>query len=155
MNTQTKREAVGVIVRKEYWQPSSDGDLMKIDSILMLRRSANETSMQGLWELPGGKVEGANSIFATANNELHEETGLTNSEIYHLMEYAHETDNKKYYFAVANHDGDLHDVTLSDEHDAYAWMTVEEIKKRPRDKMSHHLIKLIEYVEQMKFVLMV
>ena len=66
MNTQTKREAVGVIVRKQYWQPSPDDDLMKIDSILMLRRSANETSMHGLWELPGGKVEGNESIWSTA-----------------------------------------------------------------------------------------
>lgn len=151
----TKREAVGVIVRKEYWQPSPDGNLMKIDSILMLRRSSNETSMHGLWELPGGKVEGGESIFSTANNELHEETGLTDTQIYHLMEFAHETHDKKYYFAVGNHDGDLHDVTLSDEHDAYAWMTVKEIMERPRDKISHHLIELIRYVEQMKFVLMV
>jgi len=154
MNTQTKREAVGVIVRKEYWQPSTDGDLMKIDSILMLRRSASETSMQGLWELPGGKVEGNETIWSTAANELQEETGL-NSRIYHLSEFTHETDDKKYYFAVTNHDGDLHDVTLSDEHDAYAWMTVQEILERPRDKISHHLIELIRHFEQMKFILMV
>jgi len=55
----------------------------------------------------------------------------------------------------ANHDGDLHDVTLSDEHDAYAWMTVQEILERPRDKISHHLIELIRHFEQMKFILMV
>ena len=153
MNTQTKREAVGVIVRKEYWQPSPDGDLIKLDSILMLRRSANETSMYGLWELPGGKIEGNETIWSTAANELHEETGL-DSKIYSLVDFTHETDNKKYHFAVADHDGDLHDVTLSDEHDAYAWLTVQEILERPRDKISHHLIELIRHFEQMKFVLM-
>ena len=156
MNTDTDRmrQAVGVIVRKEYMQPSPDGDLMKIDSILMLRRSANETSMHGLWELPGGKVEGNESIWSTATNELQEETGL-NSKIYTMVDFTHETYNKEYYFAVANHNGGLHDVTLSDEHDAYAWMTVQEILERPRDKISHHLIELIRHFEQMKFVLMV
>ena len=154
MNTQTKRKAVGVIVRKHLWQPSPDSDLMRMDSILMLRRSANETSMHGLWELPGGKVEGDESIWSTADNELREETGLT-AKIYTLVDFTHETDDKKYYFAVANHDGDLHDVTLSDEHDSYAWMTVQEILDRPRDKISHHLIELIRHFEQMRFVLMV
>ena len=154
MNTQTKREAVGVIVRKEYWQPSPEGDLIKLDSILMLRRSANETSMHGLWELPGGKIEDNKSIWSTAADELHEETGL-NSKIYTSLGFIHETDNKKYHFVVANHDGDLHDVTLSDEHDAYAWMTVKEILEQPHDKISHHLHQLILNFEQMKFVLMV
>lgn len=154
MNTQTKREAVGVIVRKRHWQPSPDGDLIKLDSMLMLRRSANETSMHGLWELPGGKIEGNETIWSTAANELQEETGL-NSRIYTLADFTHETHNKKYHFAVANHEGDLHDVTLSDEHDAYAWMTVQEILERPRDKISHHLIELIRHFEQIKFILMV
>ena len=154
MNTQTKRKAVGVIVRKHLWQPSPDSDLMRMDSILMLRRSANETSMHGLWEVPGGMGEGDESIWSTADNELREETGLT-PRIYHVADFTHETDDKKYYFAVANHDGDLHDVTLSDEHDAYAWMTVQEILARPRDKISHHLIEFIRHFEQMRFILMV
>ena len=44
--------------------------------LLLLRRSIEETSMHGLWELPVGKMEGKETPKETALQELLEETGL-------------------------------------------------------------------------------
>ncbi len=124
------RNAAGCIVR----------DPHNNDSILLIRRSSNETSFHGLWELPGGKVEGDELPHQTAINETVEETSLSailgtaivlEPHIDHDME-------KIYYGYVVDvvKSRNTPNVVLSDEHDAYMWITLEgalEIKP-----LSHH-----------------
>ena len=49
---------------------------MKGKKFLILQRSTKETSMHGLWELPGGKVEEGETPRQTAVIEVKEEAGL-------------------------------------------------------------------------------
>ena len=55
------------------------------NKVLLLRRSIHETSQHGLYELPGGKVEGAESPQETAIIETKEEAGI-DVIIYHELD---------------------------------------------------------------------
>jgi len=129
------RQAAGCIVR----------DPNNHDSVLLLRRSTNETSYHGLWELPGGKVEPGEKPHQTAINETVEETslrgllsttGMLNPHIDHDME-------KIYYGYVVEcvNAQNTPNVVLSDEHDAYMWITHEgALTVTPLSHHAHFLL---------------
>ena len=131
------------------------------DMWLVVRRSTNETSHHGLWELPGGKVEDGKTILQTAFDELHEETGINPHDIEcdecnlyitngnHTSVYVadeittHETEDKRYHVVKMLFDSAPRPaVILSDEHDEYGWFSVAELLRMP--KLSHHLRYILE-----------
>ena len=122
------RHAAGYIVR--------DADTQMI---LLLRRSINETSFHGMWELPGGKLEEDELPEETAHNETTEETGLgiyqklvkTDTKLdYHID---HDMEKIYYGFLVETKNPN---VVLSDEHDGFMWITVEGALSI--EPLSHH-----------------
>ena len=122
------RHAAGCIVR--------DADTQMI---LLLRRSINETSFHGMWELPGGKLEEDELPEETAHNETTEETGLgiyqklvkTDTKLdYHID---HDMEKIYYGFLVETKNPN---VVLSDEHDGFMWITVEGALSI--EPLSHH-----------------
>lgn len=119
------RKAAGCIVRNE-------------GMILLLRRSVNETSYHGLWELPGGKVEGDELPHQTAVNETVEETGISKLIGTNILLEPHiDHDMEKVYYGyVADVFGNTPNTTLSDEHDAFMWITVEGALTI--EPLSHH-----------------
>ena len=69
------------------------------DKILVIKRSKDEDSKQGHWDLPGGHVDDEDqSIEAGALRELEEETGLTAAEKDLIYVTKVETDDADKYF---------------------------------------------------------
>ena len=118
--------------------------------ILLLRRSENETSMHGLWELPGGKMEGKETPKETALQELLEETGLEPDCVIRTMPPHIDDEMEKIYHGImARIRGKEPKVVLSDEHDKYMWITPHDALNLD-EPLSHHaeyLIKLWKGIE--------
>jgi 8-oxo-dGTP pyrophosphatase MutT (NUDIX family) len=106
--------------------------------ILLLRRSIEETSMHGLWELPGGKMEGKETPTECALQELLEETGLEPDRVIRTMP-PHIDDNmeKIYHGIMGRIRGKEPTVTLSNEHDKYKWITAQDALDMD-EPLSHH-----------------
>ena len=125
-------------------------DGQKPTRILLLRRSENETSMHGLWEFPGGKLEGKETPAECALQELLEETGLEPDRIIRTMPPHIDDDMKKIYHGImARIRGKEPTVVLSDEHDKYMWITPHDALNLD-EPLSHHaeyLIKLWKGIE--------
>jgi len=106
--------------------------------ILLLRRSIEETSMHGLWELPGGKMEGKETPTECALQELLEETGLEPDRIIRTMPSHVDDKMKKIYHGImARIRGKEPVVKLSEEHDKYRWITVADALTMD-EPLSHH-----------------
>jgi len=122
--------------------------------ILVLRRSAQEDSMVGLWEMPGGKVEEGETLLEAALLELREETGIVPPEgkSLHYMGTDHDHDKKKRYhlfFYEVETVGNIDevDVVCSFEHDDFNWLTHTEVRQLNRVEMvSHHLMRFMDWM---------
>ncbi|MDB5266759.1 MAG: hypothetical protein JWN89_574 [Parcubacteria group bacterium] len=102
--------------------------------LLLLRRTEENATGQGLWECPGGKSVEKNLLHDTLIMEIPEETDLefvTVTDRFVEVD-RHAVTEGKYagttfitYFTTA-HDASSDPVKLSDEHDACIWATLEE-----------------------------
>ena len=123
------REAAGCII---LWIDGKDNN-----KILLLRRSENETSQHGLWELPGGKLEKKQTPKEAALQETLEEAGVEPLIIRTLKPHIDDKMEKIYHGFISRIMAKKIDVKLSDEHDKYSWMTVEEALSMDAP-LSHH-----------------
>jgi 8-oxo-dGTP diphosphatase len=88
--------------------------------VLLVRRAAWD-SMPGLWELPGGKIDGDEPVLEALARELDEETGLmlAGTELLSTRELISPRGRSVREFVyVASAVGT---VTLSHEHDDFVW----------------------------------
>lgn len=95
--------------------------------ILLIRRSAASRNNAGKWELPGGKVDGGESVEQALQREVQEETGLRVEVcgVAGAAESAWDSRRIAYLiFTATPHPGE---VVLSDEHDAFAWVDVTDL----------------------------
>jgi len=135
MKTDEYREAAGVIILH------IDGN--HNDKVLLLRRSKNETSQHGLWELPGGKLEKKQTPQEAAIQETIEEAGIEPVIIRKLKPHIDDEMQKIYHGFIGRIRAKSIDVKLSDEHDKYSWMSVKEAMNM-KDPLSHHAKFLFE-----------
>ena len=135
IDTEGFREAAGCII---LWIDGKTND-----KILLLRRSENETSQHGLWELPGGKLEKRMTAKQTAIEETKEEAGIEPVIIRTLNPHIDSSMEKVYHGFIGRIMAKTIDVELSDEHDKYSWMTVKEAMNM-KDPLSHHAKFLFE-----------
>ncbi len=100
--------------------------------ILALKRSADDHSRGGSWDLPGGGYEAGEEVVAAIKREVLEESGLVahNPRPIHV---ANHQNVKKGFFAGLNVFGICYvctswagEVTLSAEHTEYQWVTPAE-----------------------------
>lgn len=93
------------------------------ENILMCLRKKNP--YQGLWNLPGGKVEPLEDNILAAYRELQEETGITKQdiELYRYMDlvyYDLDIELQVYTGILKN------EVTLIEEINSLAWTSIKE-----------------------------
>jgi 8-oxo-dGTP pyrophosphatase MutT (NUDIX family) len=90
--------------------------------VLLVRRASWDT-LPGLWELPGGKVDRGERVMRALARELEEETGLMFAEGHRIshrdMISPRGRRVREHVYAVSA----VGTVTLSDEHDAYLWVS--------------------------------
>ena len=111
---------------------------------LVIRRSDID-DREGEWTLPGGHVDDKDgSIEEGAVRELKEEAGLT-CKVSDLV-YLGEPKPEKYYFLTQKWTGDVNvdrpnPETDEIEHDAYKWLTIDEIKELENSKIPNYLLE--------------
>ncbi len=109
--------------------------IKKDNKFLIVQRSKKET-YSGIWEFPSGGLEFFESLEDSAIRELKEETGLIAKKIKYLG--YHESLDKNLKRQIVAHDFLVTDfdgkVKLSDEHQDFRWVTIEEIKKMKLNK---------------------
>ena len=104
------------------------------DEVLIIKRSEDEESHTGYWDLPGGHVDDEDkSIEAGVVRELKEETGLqTDLTSVKYVDKIQTGDADKYYYVTTQWSGDVKFVknpkTGIIEHSDHKWATIEEIK---------------------------
>ena len=98
--------------------------------VLLIHRTAKQIS-GNIWEYPIGRTKQFETLVDGLKREVAEETGITSLEIdrpfstFEFMrgERAAENEVRAIVFAATT---DQDAVRLSDEHDAYQWVTVDE-----------------------------
>lgn len=97
---------------------------------LFLKRVKSSSWAGGKWQLPGGKMEWGESVMSTLNREIAEETGGRIMDPAFLGVYtAQMSANGNDFHAVmliykGHYSGK--GINMSEDHDDYAWMGVEE-----------------------------
>ena len=134
---------MGLSVQVSGYRNAAGAFVMKGKKFLILQRSTKETSMHGLWELPGGKVEEGETPRQTAVTEVKEEAGLDIKLKANLGPH-HDNKKKKTYHAYIATPKKGQKVKLSEEHSAYKWVTPEEVMAMPKNMVSHHLLYFLK-----------
>ena len=102
--------------------------------ILALRRRDNDSRRPGAWDLPGGGFEKGEDLESAAKREVLEETGLIAQSITVIVARTvkgmapPEVDNIFIGWVAKDWSGEI---TLSDEHVEYRWVTPSEFALLP------------------------
>ena len=105
--------------------------------VLLLRRSPMETSMHGMYELPGGKLEEGETPKQAAKVETKEEAGMDVKIVKELTPVHVDHDMKKCYHCFLARPKKGAKVVLSEEHDHFVWVTPEQALTMT-EPLSHH-----------------
>ena len=113
---------------------------------LALQRSAQDRSGPGQWDFPGGKVDFGEPHLAALAREIWEETQLAigdPSVIDVITDF--KTTEQIYSIFVAYHaQASSTNVMLSEEHDAYRWLTLAEWHAVDAPAELKHMIRIYE-----------
>ena len=101
---------------------------------LVLKRSEEKyPEVGGKWDIPGGKIEPGSSLMENLRREVVEETGLQIVGEPKLLAAQDiiKADKCKHVVRLTYSGEAEGEVKLSDEHDAFEWLPLEEIKEIP------------------------
>ncbi len=101
--------------------------LRKDGKLLLIKRSAKNTSKPFVWEIPGGRCDYAENPFNGIKREVKEETGLE-IEVLNTINthYFKRDDNQIVTMIVFLAKAGADQVKLSDEHLDYKWLEDKE-----------------------------
>lgn len=113
---------------------------------LLVRRSAEKYPEVGAkWDIVGGRIDPGSSLMDNLKREVKEETRLEiigEPKLIQAQDILKEDKHVVRLTYIGEADGE---VVLSDEHDKYEWLTMEEIEKlEPMDKYFKEVINLIK-----------
>lgn len=97
-------------------------------NILLLKRSANETHLENMWDVPGGSLEHGETPYESLRREVKEEAGIgiKVKDTVNTWSFIH--DNNIHRFgATYICDAFNTEVNLSEEHSEYQWIDIEDI----------------------------
>jgi len=97
---------------------------------LIVKRAVNDEVGASMWEFPGGKLEFGEDLAEGLKREVKEETNLGINIGKLLYAYTFKTHLHRQLVIITylcTTDSDV--VTISDEHDDYAWVTKEQLKE--------------------------
>jgi 8-oxo-dGTP pyrophosphatase MutT (NUDIX family) len=101
--------------------------------VLALRRSPDKDAGAGAWETLSGRVRAGEQPFEAARREAREECGLdVEIDPRPIASYQAKRNLDDMVIVVYRGASGCGDVVLSDEHDAFAWMTLEEFSRACR-----------------------
>lgn len=127
----------GLIIR-----PFFQGEVAE-PRVLAMRRAASNRAGPGLWETVSGRVEQGEEPLAAVQREIVEESGLTvEVEPRPFATYAAERRGHPMIVILFRARYGSGEVTLSAEHDAFAWLNAAEFRARST------LLPLVTVVEQ-------
>ena len=127
--------------------------VFKGDKVLIVQRSPEEDTMIGMWEFAGGKVEELDEFKADGTPdaekvcmiEAGEELGLKKKPSSKLgVHFDSNMKPPKKYHCFRIDVEENWNPTLSFEHSDYKWITIDELKDYPDNKLSHHVAYLID-----------
>lgn len=107
------------------------------DKILLLRQSGEyvDGTHEGKYEIPGGRLQEGEPWREAFLREIHEETGLkvTIGKPFHVDEWWPEPHGEKWHVVATFFEcfSDTSRVTLSQDHDAYAWIDPHTYRDLP------------------------
>lgn len=95
---------------------------------LLLKRAA-DNSYPGIWQPVAGKIKPPETAWEAGLRELKEETGLTPQHFYaldHVSTYYLHVSDKIIHVPAFMAEVKPDQVLISDEHDAYEWLTLDK-----------------------------
>jgi len=105
------------------------GIIKKDDKFLILLRSSKAEFLPEYWDFPGGKLEKGEDPHEGIEREILEETGLIVKAGKIIGIYEFTLKDIPHRFTLYDTTFQSKDITLSDEHTDYKWVTKEEILK--------------------------
>lgn len=94
---------------------------------LLLKRSLSSKGNPGKWDLPGGKVNSAETFEHALLREVAEETGLSISLGHVLGAAESELPTRRIVYLILEAHLESGEVCLSDEHDEYVWVEQQDL----------------------------
>jgi 8-oxo-dGTP diphosphatase len=118
--------------------------------ILLAQRAADEDFLPNVWEQVGGKLEWGENPYDGLVREVKEEVGITVKPLYPYFVSHYTPDDERHLVEIAficEVVGNA-EVKLSSEHQAYAWITAEEVKVRPdmTDFMKEEILAGFDFI---------
>ena len=108
---------------------------------LFVRRSGVARHHAGKWEPPGGKMDAGEAVDVTLEREVSEETGLRIRDLHVAGAVEGETEQSRFVGLMFEAIAEPGEVTLSDEHDAFVWVTPAEAARLDLSSMYSAFIK--------------
>lgn len=119
----------------------------KDGKLLFLFRGKTHPHFPGHLDLPGGEVEKEELTIQAVIRELQEETGIIVSEDQLSMAFTVSNPHVTHILYETVVDAANSTISLSWEHEAYAWFTLQEIINRGTDSsMDQYYIDVYDYL---------
>lgn len=117
------------------------------DKVLLLRRRGGRPSIEGLYELPGGRVkknqQPEDSLISAV--QTHAGVSVGKKKLCDVMTYV-DPDDRELQYTFIVYDVELKPtsgaIRLSDEYDKYVWMSLSEIQPNGITQSTRQLLKL-------------
>jgi 8-oxo-dGTP diphosphatase len=100
------------------------------ERFLAMRRAPHRAAAPGAWEVVSGRVESGETPLAAARRETHEESGLeVTLDPRPITAYHTTRRGREMVVIVYRAEAPAGEIVRSDEHDAHAWMNLEEFAR--------------------------